>query len=191
MRAALIFALASVLAACGERGADRPSGADASVAVKSGPLDVTERGVGPLGGATPFTAEAIRAAYPDAHVQQVVFSLGGVDEPALRADAPDGKALEVFGDEGGVSRVLVLGGAFTGPGGERLLQPWPETGFRIGQCRAGEGRWTGALVCRRPDDSRVQVMFAVPGWTGGDPPPEAVLRERAKVSALEWTDRVR
>lgn len=198
MRAALILACAATLAACGERavdastGAGTGAGASAGPAVKSGPYDVSERGVGPLGDDTPFTAQAVVAAYPDARVERQVFSFAENSEPMWRADAPDGTALEVFGDvDETVSRVLVAGGPFMGPGGTKLLQPWSETGFKVAQCRAGEGRWLNNVVCRRPEDSNVQVIFAVPGWTGEAMPPEAALRERAKLSAFYWTQGAR
>lgn len=193
MRRALLLSAALCLAGCGDR-ADPPAvaraaeGADGAPAVKSGPFDVTERGVGPLGSATRFTADAVRAAYPDAEVRRQVFQIAENSEPTLRADAADGTALEVFGDaSGGLSTVVVLGGPFKGPGGETLLQPWAETGFRREQCRAGEGRWLNAAVCRRPESSAVQVVFAVPGWTGRDLADETTLRERGKVSAFVWT----
>lgn len=197
-RAALAVLSALALAGCGQ---GTPPPADAPVdgglkaprtggpAVKSGPFDVTERGVGALGAGTAWSVEAVRAAFPDAKVERrfIQFDEGSV--PVIRVDAPDGTALEVLAGTGErVGTVVVLGGPFTGPGGERLLQPWAETGFRRDQCRTGEVRWINAPVCRRPDASRVTVVFSVPGWT--DPtrlPEEATLREKARVQAFVWS----
>lgn len=193
MRRAAALPLVLLLTACDGRSA-APVAVDGAVssaapAVKSGPFDVTERGVGPLGAVTAFSSESVRVAYPDTTVERVFLHGAGDPQPILRADAPDGTALEVFGETAGtVSSVVVLGGPFKGPGGETLLQPWAETGFKREQCRAGEGRWVNAAVCRRPENSSVQVVFGVPGWTGRDLPDETTLRERAQVTAFIWSD---
>lgn len=197
-RAALALLSAVALAACGQ-GTPPPSAAPgdrgqqasskAGPAVKSGPFDVTERGVGALGASTAWSVEAVRTAFPDVTAERRFIQFDEGPVPVIRADAPDGTALEVLAGAGErVGTVVVLGGPFTGPGGERLLQPWAETGFRRHQCRTGEVRWINAPVCRRPDGSRVTVVFSVPGWT--DPtrlPDEATLREKARVQAFVWS----
>lgn len=194
-----VFAAALTLAACGQRTpepASAPEKADAAVtegpAVKSGPFDVTERGVGALGPTTPWTAEAIGAAFPGVTVEKRFLDVGeGGSRPMLRADGPDGTALEAFESSNStVAAIVVLGGPFMGPGGVRLLTPWAETGFKREQCRPGEGRWIHAAYCRRPENSAVAVVFSAPGWT--DParlPDEATLREKARVQAFVWSER--
>ncbi|NEX91495.1 DUF1131 family protein [Caulobacter sp. 17J65-9] len=198
IRAALpLFATAALLAAC-QRSTETPAApaepaatpqaAPAAPAGKADPKAIWSRGVGALGAHTPFTVEAVQAAFPDAKVETAFLHAGGAPVPIITAFMDDTTALELQGGpDGKVSRILVQGGGFHGPQGETLLQKWPDAKFTPADCRMGEGRQVNAVVCKRAPADPIEYVFGVPGWTSSDMPPADVLAARAQLNEFVWT----
>lgn len=193
IRAALpVFVSAALLGAC-ERPAAPAEAAPAPAAAepraaKADPGAVWTRGVGALGAHTPFTVEAVQAAFPDAVVEKAFLHEGDGTVPILAARIGGEQALEIQGDANGrVARILVQGGDFQGPAGERLLQKWIDAGFAPADCRMGEGRRKHAVVCKRSAADPIEYVFGVPGWASDDLPPTDVLIARAQLNEFVWT----
>ena len=196
-----LLGLALGLAACGPESprGDEPADAPLTAAPAAHPVAeetpgvidrraVSRRGVGPLRPETPFDREAVAALFPNAEVQAEFLHFGEETTPILTVTGQQETVLEIQGGpDGRVSQIVVLGGPFEGPGGARLLDSWPELGLAAADCVMGEGRFTGAPVCRREDAPNVALVLSVPGWTETDLPDPTTLNGRARLSAYVWT----
>lgn len=192
IRAAVpLLVSAALLAACeraappAEASAPPPAAAPAG---KVGPMTIWSRGVGALGAHTPFTVEAVQAAFPEATVEKAFLHDGGAPVPIITVQIGGEQALELQGDaDGRVARILVQGGGFRGPGDEILLLNWSEAKFSPADCRMGQGRQMHALVCKRAAGDPVEYVFGVPGWTSNDMPAAEVLSAKAQLNEFVWT----
>lgn len=195
LAAALLAALA--LAACQEgtvpegETAEPPAETSAeAVAVGTwtgGPLVVAETGVGPVDGLTRFDRDEIQRRFPNAKVETGFLQFGD-NSTAIVTVQQDELVLELQPTADlTVGTVLVQGGPAEAPGGLKLMTKWAEARMAPERCRMGEGRAMHAVVCRPTDDSRLSVIFAVPGWTSDAMPPAATLNEKAFVREFVWS----
>lgn len=153
----------------------------------SGELRITPGGVGPLSAATPFERAAVVALFPQARVEPGFMHFEDSTWPQIAVEQGDALGLTILEPKPGHREIRVAGGQAVGPNGETLMAKWPDTGFEIGQCAAGEGRDVNALVCRRPNATQIAYVFGVPGWTTGGVPPAATLAEKAFIREIIWT----
>ena len=196
MKRLTLLPLMAVLAACqpaapqGEEPADAPAlEAPATPAPEiSDSRAISTAGVGPITAETPFDAEAIRALFPDAEVEAEFLHGEGQPTPIITVMGTDETVLEIHGGgDGNVGQVMVLGGAFSGPGGEMLMAGWPDLGLTAADCVMGEGRFTGQPVCRKAGAPNLAYVLAVPNWTRAELPDPTTLNGRARLAALVWT----
>ena len=170
MRRLLLASL--VLAAC----TDPAPPAPADVAAGGG-LALGADGLGALGAATPFTADAVRQALGDVSVESH-------DATGALWALRDGLVLaEVYADPGGgIGRIEVTGDV---PGPDSLVvgQPFSEAGLGGRACAAGTGVAGGSAVCTADG---VELVFAH-GWDGpaAELPPDSVLAD-AFLTRMIW-----
>ncbi|WP_297514701.1 DUF1131 family protein [uncultured Caulobacter sp.] len=185
-----------LLAACGPAKRDDagpPAKADAPVRVAvapyvGGPLKMTRDGVGPINGATAFDLATLKVLFPKAKVEQAFLHFGaGPAQPIINIEQDNTPLAEIGKtDEGEIAYVRLAAGDVRGPKDERLLAKWADLGFKVDQCRAGEGREVNQTVCVRPEAPTVSYVFGVPGWAGQGLPPEAVLKAKGQLNELVW-----
>jgi hypothetical protein len=193
-RFALLPVLA-LLAACqpapqGEEPADAPA-AEATAAPEPAQATdaraVSTTGVGPITASTPFDAETIRALFTGAEVEAEFLHGEGQPTPIITVTGDEETVLEIQGGgDGNVGQVMVLGGPFTGPGGETLMAGWPDLGLTAADCEMGEGRFTGQPVCSKADAPGLTFILAVPNWGRGELPDPTTLNGRARLAAIVW-----
>lgn len=195
MRVLTLLPLLALLAACQpapevEEPADAPAAPEAP-AEQPRMIDtraVSAQGVGPIRADTPFDREAIAALFPASNVQAEFLHFGEATTPIITVTGPEEIALEIQGaTDGHVGQVHVLGGPFTGPNGERLLDPWPELGLTAGDCAMGEGRFVGQPVCRLVETPHLALVLSVPNWREPTLPDPTTLNGRARLAGWLWT----
>lgn len=198
-----LLALA-LLAACGEP-ATPPPPADAPVVRPpppvtatpvvapaaepwtTGELKITPGGVGPLSAATPLERDAVLALFPEARVEPSFLHFGEQTWPQVTVEQGDALGLAIIEPRPGEREVRVTAGQAVGPNGETLMAKWPDAGFELAHCEAGQGRDVNAVVCRRPDLPQIAYVFAVPGWTQPTMPPPETLARTAFIREIVWT----
>jgi hypothetical protein len=198
-----------VLAACGP--ADKPAGSkaaapasaaasvmvtrqDASGAVDrftpygGGPLTLDEFSVGPVMAQTDFSLDAIKPRFPKAEVKSAFLHQGSGEPTPIITVEQGGGAIEIQGNPGTtkVGDIRVAGGSPQGPRGETLGMKWADAGMDYPRCWAGKDRDVHAVICTQPGEPVLRYVFAVPGWTQGAMPPEAVLRDKAVLREFLW-----
>lgn len=193
MRVLTLVPVLATLAAC-QPAAERETPAEAAPtapAEQPRMIDtraVTAAGVGPIRADTPFDRDAVAALFPASRVEAEFLHFGEETTPIITVTGPEEIALEIQGaPDGNIGQVLVLGGPFNGPGGERLGAGWPGLGVNAGQCVMGEGRFVGQPLCRKPDAENLALVLAVPRWRGSGLPDPTTLNGRATLAAWLWT----
>jgi hypothetical protein len=191
-RRLLLTAPLLALAACGP--ADTPKSAPVPVLTTrqaadgavdrftpyvGGPLMLDEFSVGPIMAQTEFSPEAIKPRFPKAKVD-AVFS-------RIIVDQVDG-ILEIQSNPGTtkVGDIRITGGTPKGPRGETLGMKWADADVDYSRCWMGKDRDVHAVICTQPGEPVLRYVFAVPGWTQGTMPPEAVLRDKATLREFFW-----
>lgn len=188
MRKIVLLAL-GLLAACSRPAGQKPDAAQAPVSATSRSIAASETGIGPITAQTPFDAAALQALFPGAHVEPSVMMDGDRKYPILTVMGADlGMILEVDGDQSaGIAAIEALGGDVRGPGNETLMNPWNALGFTLEQCRSGDHRDLGALVCHRPGAPRLAYLIGVRSWSGPGAPSAAKLAADGFLRGLRWT----
>lgn len=197
MRVLFLLPVLAALAACqpgapeGDEPADAPAVAEEPQPEAPRIIDtraVGPQGVGPIRPDTPFDRDAIAALFPASEVEAEFLHFGEDTTPIITVTGPEEIALEIQGaEDGNVGQVFVQGGPFTGPGGERLLDPWPELGVTAADCTMGEGRLTGQPICHLAEAPHLALVLSVPNWREPTLPDPTTLNGRARLTGWMWT----
>jgi hypothetical protein len=101
-----------------------------------------------------------------------------------------GQLVEIHpAEQGGISEIRALGGDAHTAEGVRLGARFADTGVQPGDCRMGESRVAGKLVCYRSAEPEIGYVFEVPGWTGNETPPPERVTGTAVLREFIWTSR--
>jgi len=196
VRSRSILSLGLMLAAvcgCAPRREARPPPV---VPYVGGWLIAREWGVGPIRGDTFFESPRIRELFPRADVRDgevrisedetrdvITVSQGGVE----MLEIVDGFFNFPGTDDPEIGRVRLIGGPVRGGRGETLGMGWAATGFDLSQCEVGADRDRNTVICAHPDQGAVAYVFAIPGWTSEELPPESLLRDKGYLKTIMWT----
>lgn len=209
VRRSILAASLLALAACGP--ADKPQGVntasstaapapavvtrqDASGAVDrftpyvGGALALDEFSVGPIMAQTAFSLAAIQPRFPKAVVKAAFLHQGAGDPTPIITVEQGGGVIEIQGNPGSttVGDIRISGGTPKGPRGETLMMTWADADMDYSRCWMGRDRDVHAVICTQPGEPVLRYVFAVPGWTRDETPPEAVLRDKAVLREFLW-----
>ncbi|MFZ0269798.1 DUF1131 domain-containing protein [Caulobacter sp.] len=205
VRRLILAASLLALAACGP--ADKPQGAktaapapavvtrqDASGGVDrftpyaGGLLALDEFSVGPLMAQTEFSLTAIQPRFPKAVVKTAFLHQGAGQPTPIITVEQGGGVLEIQGNPGSttVGDIRISGGTPKGPRGETLMMKWTDADMDYPRCWMGKDRDVHAVICTQPGEPVLRYVFAVPGWTRDEMPPETVLRDKAVLREFLW-----
>ncbi|HQF31673.1 MAG TPA: DUF1131 family protein [Hyphomicrobiales bacterium] len=151
-------------------------------------MAMSEAGVGPINGATPYSDKAIAGALDGFEVRPVQATVNG-EVKWILAGFYDGFQTLRFVPDGGrrqVAEVQVVSDLIRGPGGERVGMSFAESGGRRLDCKPGHDEWSGMAVCSDAA-RRMRYVYAVEAYRGPDGVlPDAATLAEARLVRMVW-----
>ena len=150
-------------------------------------IQITDKGLGPVGTGTPYGANSLQAALPGFSFDTVQTATGAEVTWLLTAfkDGQQQAQFEADASKKYVARVHVVGQEAAGPNGERLGMTFAQTGGKSRSCKPGHAEWIGMALC---SDGALTYVYAPPAYDnadGGLPPRETLAQSR--LVRIIWT----
>ena len=151
-------------------------------------MAMSEAGVGPINGTTPYSDKAIAGALDGFDVRPVQATVNGEVKWILAGFHDGFQTLRFVPDASRrqVAEVQVISDLIRGPGGERVGMTFAESGGRRLDCKPGHDEWSGMAVCSDAA-RRMRYVYAVEAYRGPDGVlPDAATLAEARLVRMVW-----
>ncbi len=134
----------------------------------NGAITLSEAGVGPINGKTPFSQQSVQKLLPNLKVSRGISTTEGEDFPILKVSDKNGLLFTINPDSDGkrIYSIVFEKDRVANSLGHRTGQTYKEVyGGRSAECIPGEEERSGTVFCLDPDSKHIGYQFATKdGW---------------------------
>ena len=184
---AAVLSAGFLLSACaGETSNDELVGTSSSLMTL---MTITSTSAGSITPDTAYSKKAIEQALPGFTTDTINAAVENRTVWTIAAFSDGMQVAQIYKGRGGkVGAVHGVTHHLAGPNGERIGMTFRQARLNAANCRVGRNLWRGMAICKAAGAPNVQLVFAVPKFTGPFdrlPPPE--LLDQATLQRIVWT----
>lgn len=173
-----------VLCACASVGFALAANSSMSI-----PVTLSEAGVGPINGSTPFNRKEVQKLLPNLKVKRSTSMTEGEEFPILEVSDKQGPLFTINPDSEAkrIYSIMIENDRVVNRLGHKLGQTYKAVyGGRAAECAAGAEESSGTVFCQAPNSKHITYQF----YTDGDGvevevPPLKILN-KWKIKAVFW-----